>query len=1156
MPRQMRPIWCLLAACVGWFPVEVGAQSGGMLIISEFRLRGPSGVNDEFVEIYNNSGVAHTVASISGTGYGVAASDGVTRCTILNGIVIPARGHFLCVNHVAYSLSGYPAGNTGGGGFNASYATDIPDNAGIALFNNNTGGASYSLANRFDAVGSTSEVNANYKEGTGYPALVAINVNSSFTRRVPGGCTGSSGGGSCNTVALIQTTPGPTTSHIQDTDNNAIDFIFADPNGNSLGAGQRLGAPGPENLSSPISRDGFGLTASKLDPCERRDEAPNLVRDFTSSANGFFGTLDIRQTFTNNTGVHLTRLRFRIVDITAFPSILGVADLRPLTSGNVVATVDRAPCGTGTSAIAVLGTTLEQPPSQPFGSGFNGSLSVDAITAGSPLAAGASVDVRFLLGIEQNGAGRFCVAAETLPASSSQILCVIRPTLGTSFLNSGAIPIPGTGTTGPASPYPSNISVSGFTGTVTKVTVALKQMNHTFPDDIDVLLVGPTGAKVLLMSDTGGSADLTGQTYTFDSTAAATLQDGALSASGSYRPSNFGSGDVFPAPAPAGPHADPQLLTVFNGLNPNGTWSLYVFDDVGADIGSINGGWELAITSISPPPVTSDFSGNGVAEPAVYRPSTGTWFVDGQAPAQFGLPGDVIVPGDYNGDGTTDRAVYRPSNGLWFVQKQATVQWGLPGDIPVPGDYNGAGTTERAVYRPSNGTWYVQHHDPVQFGLPGDIPVPGDYDGDLTTDFAVYRPSTGTWFVQGQAAVQFGLPGDIPVPADYDGGGATDRAVYRPSTGTWFVQGLPSVQWGLPGDIPAPADFDADAKADFTVYRPSTGTWFIKTSTSNYAASTSVQFGLPGDMPIPNSTVAYVLALRSTLATQSRMSDFDADRLSDLTVYRPASATWFTSRSSTDYATSASVQWGLSGDVPVPHDYDGDGQTDFAVYRPSNGGWYFLRSSTGYTTSGTFQWGLSGDVPMPGDYDGDGVTDPAVYRPSTGTWHILKSITGYTTAAEFQWGLSGDQPLAGDFDGDAITDLTVYRPSTGTWFTRFSGTGYVTSASHQWGLSGDVPIPGEYDGDGKTDHAVYRPSTGGWFILNSSTSQSTTSQHQWGLNADIPVPGDFDGDRKTDVAVWRPSNGTWYLLLSTTNFSVFDQVQWGVSGDIPILKRP
>jgi hypothetical protein len=42
--------------------------------------------------------------------------------------------------------------------------------------------------------------------------------------------------------------------------------------------------------------------------------------------------------------------------------------------------------------VTVQGTTLEQPPSQPFGTGFNGSLSAGTVTLGTPLANGASLD--------------------------------------------------------------------------------------------------------------------------------------------------------------------------------------------------------------------------------------------------------------------------------------------------------------------------------------------------------------------------------------------------------------------------------------------------------------------------------------------------------------------------------------------------------------------------------------------------------------------------------------------------------------------------------------------------------------------------------------------------------------------------------------------
>jgi len=380
-----------------------GPVPASNLVISEFRLRGPSGANDEFIEIFNGSGADHTVAG-GGTGYAIAASDGVARCVIPNGTVIPNKGHYLCVNSVAYSLSSYPAGNGTTATGDATYTTDIPDNAGIALFDTSIQ-ANFNLAHRFDAVGSTSEANTLYKEGTGYPALVPFSINYSFYRDNCGK------GGSITAAG-----PCPTDGSLKDSDNNAVDFIFVDTNGTSAGAGQRLGTPGPENLSAPIERNA-SFAANLLDTCSAGPTPPNRVRDFTSDPanNSTFGTIDIRRTVTNNTGGNVTRLRFRIIDLTTFPAPSGFADLRPRTSPAVVVTVDRPPCGSGTSNVTVQGTTLEQPPTQANGGGFNSSMSAGTVTLATPLANGASLDVRFLLGIQQTGHFKAIVNVEALP---------------------------------------------------------------------------------------------------------------------------------------------------------------------------------------------------------------------------------------------------------------------------------------------------------------------------------------------------------------------------------------------------------------------------------------------------------------------------------------------------------------------------------------------------------------------------------------------------------------------------------------------------------------------------------------------------------------------------------------------------------------------
>ncbi len=400
--------WSLIVTPRAFACTPFGGASAtpGQLVISEFRVRGPSGANDEFIEIYNASGADHTVAdSGAGTGYAVAASDGVARCVIPNGTVIPNKGHYLCTNSVAYSLSGNATGN-------ATYTTDIPDNAGIALFNTSVA-ANFTLANRLDAVGSTSEANTLYKEGTGYPALTPFSIDYAFVRDECGKSGSITTFGAC-----------PSGGNYVDTNNNATDFYFVDTNGTSAGAGQRLGAPGPQNLASPIERNS-SFAFLLLDSTIPATNPPNRVRDFTSDPanNSTFGTIELRRRVVNNTGGAVTRLRYRVIDITTFPAPSGIADLRTRTSSLVVVSGinDAATClasnGVATTpcTVNVQGTTLEQPPSQPNGGAFNSTFSSGTVTLGTPLANGASINIRLLFGIQQTGSFKVFLNIEALP---------------------------------------------------------------------------------------------------------------------------------------------------------------------------------------------------------------------------------------------------------------------------------------------------------------------------------------------------------------------------------------------------------------------------------------------------------------------------------------------------------------------------------------------------------------------------------------------------------------------------------------------------------------------------------------------------------------------------------------------------------------------
>lgn len=194
-------------------------------------------------------------------------------------------------------------------------------------------------------------------------------------------------------------------------------------------------------------------------------------------------------------------------------------------------------------------------------------------------------------------------------------------------LNSGTvINIPGSGSTGNASPYPGTINVSGYPTTgVTVRSVTINNYDHTFPDDVDLVLVSPTGTAVILMSDCGGSASATGQNFTFLDGAPA-LADAAFNPTGTYRCTNYGTPDNFPAPGPGSLTQATPTLSSFTG-NPNGDWKLYAVDDLTLNAGLI-GSWSITFnvpgpvvftqTAPVPPPNTM------FTDPGATIPYTGT----------------------------------------------------------------------------------------------------------------------------------------------------------------------------------------------------------------------------------------------------------------------------------------------------------------------------------------------------------------------------------------------------------------------------------------------------------------------------------------------------------------------------------------------------
>ena len=155
----------------------------------------------------------------------------------------------------------------------------------------------------------------------------------------------------------------------------------------------------------------------------------------------------------------------------------------------------------------------------------------------------------------------------------------------------------------PALTYPSLITVSGITQPVVNVEVGLYAISRTWSEDVDILLVGPTGISVTLLSDVGGATALGGADLIFSDNSGmdATSQDRIPA--GIYRPTNFARLDeslldTYPSPGP-GDVLDPvPFLGRFNGLDPNGVWRLYVVDDQPQDAGVIQAGWGITFTEL------------------------------------------------------------------------------------------------------------------------------------------------------------------------------------------------------------------------------------------------------------------------------------------------------------------------------------------------------------------------------------------------------------------------------------------------------------------------------------------------------------------------------------------------------------------------------
>jgi len=174
-------------------------------------------------------------------------------------------------------------------------------------------------------------------------------------------------------------------------------------------------------------------------------------------------------------------------------------------------------------------------------------------------------------------------------------------------------PTGGALTEGPASDYPSTITVAGVPGTVTRVEASVLGMGSARPDDIDMVLIGPNGSKVLLMADACGTDGISHASWTFKDDAPGFISNNGPCqgfSTTTFRPSNYVGNDGVDdnlSSVPGGP-PPPYVnnLASLTGGSANGDWSLFVLDDESGFNGFDIDGWGLTIeTDAAPGPVNT-----------------------------------------------------------------------------------------------------------------------------------------------------------------------------------------------------------------------------------------------------------------------------------------------------------------------------------------------------------------------------------------------------------------------------------------------------------------------------------------------------------------------------------------------------------------------
>jgi predicted extracellular nuclease len=180
-----RGLWLLLAGAVSTFAVQAADVS-----IDQFRVRGPAGGNDEFVELFNAGPAAIDLSAYKFNASNASGTTG-TRLTFPAGTQLASGCHLLLTNSASSGYSGSVPGDL-------TYATGVTDTGGLALLDAD--------GKIVDQVGLST--GSAYKAGTPLASLGSSNTDQGYERRqTAAGLPQNTGDNSADFVTVSPTQP-------------------------------------------------------------------------------------------------------------------------------------------------------------------------------------------------------------------------------------------------------------------------------------------------------------------------------------------------------------------------------------------------------------------------------------------------------------------------------------------------------------------------------------------------------------------------------------------------------------------------------------------------------------------------------------------------------------------------------------------------------------------------------------------------------------------------------------------------------------------------------------------------------------------------------------------------------------------------------------